>query len=89
MNADGSGGCERAFLSPLIDGIVAVSGAGGVAVESRDAVNHGLFHFLLGFPQRRAGPISFPDSRVERGDVSADHTDVFDCAVAGLTDRQI
>jgi hypothetical protein len=35
--ADASGPLRR----PLIDGIVAVNG--GIAVESTDAVNHGLF----------------------------------------------
>jgi hypothetical protein len=32
-----------------------------------DTVNHGLFHFLVGFLNAEPDPKSFPDSRVERG----------------------
>jgi hypothetical protein len=33
----------------------------------RDAVNHGPFHFLVDFQNADPDPVSYPDSRVERG----------------------
>jgi hypothetical protein len=33
----------------------------------RDAVNHGPFHFLVDFQHADPDPVSYPDSRVERG----------------------
>ena len=33
----------------------------------RDAVNHGVFHFLVGFRNAEPDPIFYLDSRVERG----------------------
>ena len=36
-------------------------------LSRRDAVNHGSFHFLVGFPNAEPDPVPYPDSRVERG----------------------
>jgi hypothetical protein len=36
-------------------------------LSPRDAVNHGSFHFLVGFQNAEPDPVSYPDSRVERG----------------------
>jgi hypothetical protein len=36
-------------------------------LSPRDAVNHGSFHFLVGFQNTEPDPVSYPDSRVERG----------------------
>ena len=54
------------FQWPLIDGIAAVNGAGGVAVESKRCCKSRLVSFLLNFPNAEPAPIFFPDSRVER-----------------------
>jgi hypothetical protein len=61
--ADASG----PFQWPLIDGMVALSGAGGVAVEPMGAVNHGPFYFLADFQNADPDPASYPGSPVERG----------------------
>src|SRR5271167_3113344 len=61
--ADASG----PFQWPLIDGMDAVNGAGDVAVESKRCCKSRLVSFSRWFPERRAGSVSYPDSRVERG----------------------
>jgi hypothetical protein len=33
----------------------------------KSAVNHGPFHFLVDFQNADPDPVSYPDSRVERG----------------------
>jgi hypothetical protein len=48
------------FQWPLIDGMVAVNGAGGVAVESKRCVNHGSFQFLVDFQHPEPDPGSIP-----------------------------
>ena len=55
------------FNGPFINDIGAVNGAGGAALSPRDAVNHGLLRFLVGFRNAEPDPISHPDSGVERG----------------------
>jgi hypothetical protein len=42
----------------------------------RDAVNHGLFHFLVDFQNADPDPVSHPDLRVERGALSAQDRNV-------------
>jgi hypothetical protein len=37
------------------------------ALSPRDAVNHGSFHFLVGFQNAEPDPVPYPDSRVDRG----------------------
>jgi hypothetical protein len=56
ISPDHNGGCERAFFQwPLINGMVAVNGARGVAVESKRCCKSGLVSFSRWFPERRAG----------------------------------
>jgi hypothetical protein len=54
--ADASG----PFQWPLIDGMVAVNGAGNVAVESTRCCNHGSFHFPVGFRNAEPDPYLIP-----------------------------
>jgi hypothetical protein len=55
------------FRWPVVDGMVAVNGAGVLPLSPRDAVNHGLFRFIVGFLNAEPDPVSYPDARVERG----------------------
>jgi hypothetical protein len=54
--ADASG----PFQWPLIDGMVAVNGAGGVAVESKRCSKSRLVSFSRWFPERRTGSRIYP-----------------------------
>ena len=52
---------------PLIDGIVAVNALVVLPLRSKRCCKSRLVSFLVGFQNAEPDPVSYPDSRLERG----------------------